>query len=142
VNGIGLAVVDLVRRHQADPGRYRQELFVNQPHQRQVQRRLYRLRLPVIQVRPSQEQTELNPLSEFPGTTSLSPRTNHPGEKCLHEGRCLTIIVGGCGDPLLRLVVTTADFRTGGGVVTALSHSASALCLIALPRRSGWAVEE
>jgi hypothetical protein len=27
--------------------------------------------LPVIQVRPSQEQTKLNPLFEFPGTTSL-----------------------------------------------------------------------
>jgi hypothetical protein len=27
----------------------------------------YRFRLPVIQVRPSQEQTKLKPLSEFPG---------------------------------------------------------------------------
>ena len=33
----------------------------------------YRFRLPVIQVHPSQEQTELNLLSDFPGPPQMHP---------------------------------------------------------------------
>src|SRR4051794_33943028 len=38
----------------------------------------YRFRLPVIQVRPSQEQTELNLLSEFPGPPHYMNRAGEP----------------------------------------------------------------